>query len=103
MAAFPSTSFPLTIFGGNAVQTAEQASDVLDFVRTKLDCCLVIDGESLQVCRDPNHYISAATDSASFISFAWTSIKQRSSTLRPSCPLWSHVDARLPKKPTLPG
>lgn len=23
---------------------------MLDFVRTKLDCCLVIDGESLQVC-----------------------------------------------------
>ena len=31
------------------VQTAQQASDMLDFVRTKLDCCLVIDGESLQV------------------------------------------------------
>jgi len=34
------------------VQTAEQASEMLDFVRTKLDCCLVIDGESLQVGRN---------------------------------------------------
>lgn len=33
-----------------AVQTNEQASDQLDFLRNKLDCALLIDGESLQVC-----------------------------------------------------
>lgn len=31
------------------VKTPQQAMDMLDFVRTKLECCLVIDGESLQV------------------------------------------------------
>lgn len=31
------------------VKTNQQVLDMLDFVRTKLECCLVIDGESLQV------------------------------------------------------
>lgn len=31
------------------VKTPQQAMDMLDFLRTKLECCLVIDGESLQV------------------------------------------------------
>lgn len=32
-----------------AVKSPEQARDELEFLQTKLDCCLVIDGESLQV------------------------------------------------------
>jgi len=32
-----------------AVKTAEEVQDELDFLQNKLDCCLVIDGESLQV------------------------------------------------------
>ena len=32
------------------VQTSDQARDQLEFLQSKLDCCLVIDGESLQVC-----------------------------------------------------
>ena len=31
------------------VKTAEEAQNELDFLQNKLDCCLVIDGESLQV------------------------------------------------------
>lgn len=33
----------------DAVKSPEQARDELEFLQTKLDCCLVIDGESLQV------------------------------------------------------
>jgi len=32
------------------LQTAEQVRDQLEFLQSKLDCCLVIDGESLQLC-----------------------------------------------------
>ena len=32
------------------VQTSDQARDQLEFLQSKLDCWLVIDGESLQVC-----------------------------------------------------
>jgi hypothetical protein len=32
-----------------AVKTAEEVQNELDFLQNKLDCCLVIDGESLQV------------------------------------------------------
>jgi phospholipid-translocating ATPase len=35
-----------------AVKTSDQVRDMLDFVQAKLDCCLVIDGESLQLCLD---------------------------------------------------
>lgn len=31
------------------VKTADEVRDMLDFLHAKLDCCLVIDGESLQV------------------------------------------------------
>lgn len=31
------------------VQTPDEARDQLEFLQSKLDCCLVIDGESLQV------------------------------------------------------
>lgn len=34
------------------LKTLDQARDMLDFVRSKLDCCLVIDGDSLQLCLD---------------------------------------------------
>ena len=34
------------------VQTPDQVRDALDFLHAKLDCCLVIDGESLQLCLD---------------------------------------------------
>jgi len=32
------------------LQTADQARDQLEFLQNKLDCCLVIDGDSLQLC-----------------------------------------------------
>ena len=32
-----------------SVQTADQLRDQLEFLQNKLDCCLVIDGDSLQV------------------------------------------------------
>jgi phospholipid-translocating ATPase len=32
------------------LKTAEEAQNELDFLQNKLDCCLVIDGESLQLC-----------------------------------------------------
>jgi phospholipid-translocating ATPase len=35
----------------HTVKTAEEAQHELDFLQNKLDCCLVIDGESLQVSR----------------------------------------------------
>lgn len=35
----------------DSVKSPEQARDELEFLQTKLDCCLVIDGESLQVRR----------------------------------------------------
>jgi phospholipid-translocating ATPase len=33
-------------------QSSHQVRDMLDFLQAKLDCCLVIDGESLQLCLD---------------------------------------------------
>ena len=33
------------------MKTEDQVRDMLDFLHAKLDCCLVIDGESLQVSR----------------------------------------------------
>ncbi len=37
----------------HVVKTAEEAQHELDFLQNKLDCCLVIDGESLQVTTLP--------------------------------------------------
>ncbi|KZS95466.1 phospholipid-translocating P-type ATPase [Sistotremastrum niveocremeum HHB9708] len=34
------------------LKTADQVRDQLEFLQSKLDCCLVIDGESLQLCLD---------------------------------------------------
>ena len=34
---------------GRTVKTSDEARDQLEFLQSKLDCCLVIDGESLQV------------------------------------------------------
>lgn len=31
------------------VKTSDEVRDQLEFLQSKLDCCLVIDGESLQV------------------------------------------------------
>lgn len=31
------------------MKTSDQVRDELEFLQSKLDCCLVIDGESLQV------------------------------------------------------
>jgi phospholipid-translocating ATPase len=46
-----------------SVRTPEDIRDQLDFIRTKLDCCLVIDGESLQLCLDyfQTEFIDLAT------------------------------------------
>jgi phospholipid-translocating ATPase len=43
-----------TDLSGVAVKTAEEAQQELDFLQNKLDCCLVIDGDSLQVSRNIN-------------------------------------------------
>jgi phospholipid-translocating ATPase len=32
-----------------SVKTSDEVRDQLEFLQSKLDCCLVIDGESLQV------------------------------------------------------
>jgi phospholipid-translocating ATPase len=32
-----------------SVKTSDEIRDQLDFLQNKLDCCLVIDGDSLQV------------------------------------------------------
>ncbi|OCF33097.1 phospholipid-translocating ATPase [Kwoniella heveanensis BCC8398] len=34
------------------LKSSDQVRDMLDFLQAKLDCCLVIDGESLQLCLD---------------------------------------------------
>ena len=43
------TSSCTYVLGWFAVKTAEEVQNELDFLQNKLDCCLVIDGESLQV------------------------------------------------------
>ncbi|KAJ3516332.1 hypothetical protein NLJ89_g1185 [Agrocybe chaxingu] len=45
------------------LKTADQVRDQLDFLQNKLDCCLVIDGESLQLCLTlfKNEFIEIAT------------------------------------------
>ncbi|KII90096.1 hypothetical protein PLICRDRAFT_53206 [Plicaturopsis crispa FD-325 SS-3] len=45
------------------LKTADQARDQLEFLQSKLDCCLVIDGESLQLCLNlfKNEFIEIAT------------------------------------------
>ncbi|KAF8154287.1 protein transporter [Crassisporium funariophilum] len=45
------------------LKTADQVRDQLDFLQNKLDCCLVIDGESLQLCLNlfKNEFIEIAT------------------------------------------
>lgn len=45
------------------LRTPDAVRDMLDFLRSKLDCCLVIDGESLQVCLDSfkDEFIELAT------------------------------------------
>ncbi|CEL59149.1 phospholipid-translocating ATPase [Rhizoctonia solani AG-1 IB] len=45
------------------LKTPDQARDQLDFLQSKLDCCLVIDGESLQLCLShfENEFIEIAT------------------------------------------
>jgi phospholipid-translocating ATPase len=44
-----SPQYDLPTFGLPAVKTAEEAQQQPDFLQNKLDCCLVINGESLQV------------------------------------------------------
>ncbi|KAG6877633.1 hypothetical protein C0993_005454 [Termitomyces sp. T159_Od127] len=45
------------------LRTSEQARDQLAFLQSKLDCCLVIDGDSLQLCLNlfKNEFIEIAT------------------------------------------
>jgi hypothetical protein len=42
------------------VKTAEEVQHELDFLQNKLDCCLVIDGESLQVSMIHSHWLQLA-------------------------------------------
>lgn len=46
-----------------SVKTMAEVEHHLDFLRSKLDCCLVIDGESLQLCIDlaRDEFIGLAT------------------------------------------
>jgi phospholipid-translocating ATPase len=46
-----------------AVKSPAAARDELEFIQSKLDCCLVIDGESLQLCTDnfQTEFIEVAT------------------------------------------
>ncbi|KAE8258379.1 hypothetical protein A4X13_0g1710 [Tilletia indica] len=48
------------------LKTIEAAQDMIDFLRSKLDCCLVIDGESLQLCLD--HFQTAFIELATQLS-----------------------------------
>ncbi|KAI0341172.1 protein transporter [Trametopsis cervina] len=45
------------------LKTADEVRHQLDFLQNKLDCCLVIDGESLQLCLDlfKNEFVEIAT------------------------------------------
>ncbi|CDO76004.1 hypothetical protein BN946_scf184780.g11 [Trametes cinnabarina] len=45
------------------LRTSDQVRDQLEFLQNKLDCCLVIDGESLQLCLNmfKNEFIEIAT------------------------------------------
>ncbi|TFK36105.1 hypothetical protein BDQ12DRAFT_258929 [Crucibulum laeve] len=45
------------------LKTADEVRDQLEFLQNKLDCCLVIDGESLQLCLNlfKNEFIEIAT------------------------------------------
>ncbi|KAL1741990.1 hypothetical protein HDZ31DRAFT_84446 [Schizophyllum fasciatum] len=45
------------------LRTADEVRDQLEFLQSKLDCCLVIDGESLQLCLNlfKNEFIEIAT------------------------------------------
>ncbi|THH33355.1 hypothetical protein EUX98_g813 [Antrodiella citrinella] len=45
------------------LQTSDEVRDQLEFLQNKLDCCLVIDGESLQLCLNlfKNEFIEIAT------------------------------------------
>ncbi|KAI0087560.1 protein transporter [Irpex rosettiformis] len=45
------------------LQTGDEVRNQLDFLQNKLDCCLVIDGESLQLCLNlfKNEFIEIAT------------------------------------------
>ncbi|TFY61338.1 hypothetical protein EVG20_g7094 [Dentipellis fragilis] len=45
------------------LRTSDQVRDELDFLQNKLDCCLVIDGESLQLCLNlfKNEFIEITT------------------------------------------
>ncbi|KAF8900131.1 aminophospholipid-transporting P-type ATPase [Gymnopilus junonius] len=47
----------------SGLKTSDQVRDQLDFLQNKLDCCLVIDGESLQLCLNlfKNEFIEIAT------------------------------------------
>lgn len=51
------------------LQTREQVRDMLDFLSSKLDCCLVIDGESLQKSLDyfSAEFFSLATQLSSVV------------------------------------
>ncbi len=48
----------------STVQSVSQAADEIDLLRTKLDCCLVIDGDSLQLMLDhlQTEFVQIATE-----------------------------------------
>lgn len=78
------------------VKTSDQVKDQLDFLQSKLDCCLVIDGDSLQV----GGHTPARLERSLRISSSFASIISRMSLLRSlqSSLQLSLVDAPLPKK-----
>ena len=65
------------------MKTSDQVRDELEFLQSKLDCCLVIDGDSLQVCL--GHQILVFFVVTPFdISYVSTFLGMNSSRLPPS-------------------
>ena len=63
MSAFRSDLLVCKLTYRRVVKTSDQVRDQLEFLQQKLDCCLVIDGESLQLCLNmfKNEFIEIAT------------------------------------------
>lgn len=82
------------------VKTADEVRDMLDFLHAKLDCCLVIDGESLQVRDQCIHPMINADE---HLSCVWTSSEPSLSYWRLSFRSWWPVDAAQRKRRMSPG
>ena len=84
----------------HVVKTAEEAQQELDFLQNKLDCCLVIDGESLQV-RTPQPITCLFSLTYPHRSSALPCSRTSLLRSRPSFPLSSRAGVRQRKRQTL--